>query len=319
MNKPDAHVYLVSTYTFARGWLDSLELSSYGVEVTRAMARAPQLRLLRRLTMHDNRFEEPGEYHAGDDIPEGANYPQLYPLVRCPFLGNVKVLTIGETMTPEEDDDAEDGGFSCHTEGDGVVGIIKRMPKLEELHLLCHHVDAEQLYSLRTLDNLRVLTHYHDTSYPLARLAKNPALGKLTHLLCHPHALDDEDAYIRQPGLRAVARSTGLKSLTHLRLRLSDMGDKGVDEVIASGLLRRLKVLDLRHGCITDAGAQALAAGADLKNLELLDLTNNNLTDAGIQALRATGAKVKADGQWHGAGDDWGGDHREYLYAGDIE
>ena len=37
------------------------------------------------------------------------------------------------------------------------------------------------------------------------------------------------------------------------------MGDKGVKEIVASGILARLKVLDLRHGCVSDKGAEMIA------------------------------------------------------------
>src|SRR5205807_2803837 len=141
------------------------------------------------------------------------------------YLTNVRQFVLGEVIPPEEDV-AVGSYFNCRTQGEGVAGVVKRMPKLEELHLLAHDTDPEQLFSLRTLHRLRVLLLYHERSYPLARLAKNPSLGKLTHLLCHPHALDGEEAYIRLPGLRAVVRSADLPSLTHLRLRLSDIGDK---------------------------------------------------------------------------------------------
>ena len=51
----------------------------------------------------------------------------------------------------------------------------------------------------------------------------------------------------RLADLRAVVRSTTLKSLTHLRLRLSDMGDKACKEIVDSGILKRLQA------CATDA------------------------------------------------------------------
>jgi hypothetical protein len=194
------------------------------------------------------------------------------------------------------------------------------MPKLEELHLFARDVDTAQLFSLKTLNNLRVLQVYHARNYPLARLAKNPSLGKLTHLLFHPHALDpdDEHAYIRLAGVRELVSSKALPSLTHLRLRLSDMGDNGVKEIIASGILQRLKQLDLRHGCITDEGARLFAECPDTKRLELLDLANNSLTDEGVQALRGAGVRVYAEYQWRpGEEREWG--EGEYLYAGDIE
>jgi len=129
------------------------------------------------------------------------------------------------------------------------------------------------------------------------------------------------DANAGSPAVKALVNSTTLPALTHLQLRLSDMGDKGVKEIIASGILGRLKVLDLQHGCITDAGANLLAKCADAKKLERLDLMDNSLTPAGIAALQVAGVKAAALHQWTPrAGQregDWG--DAEFLYAGDIE
>jgi uncharacterized protein (TIGR02996 family) len=304
--------------TFARGWLDSVSVRGYNVNFTRTLAESPEVRLLRWLELEDNEYEMDGEYETGDDIPEDCVDPQLYPLMHSPYLGNVRVFVLGEMIRPEEEIEAIDGGFNCGTSGDGAVGLVNSFPKLEELYLLAGEVDTAQLFSLKTLHNLRILQVYHARDYPLARLAKNPSLGKLTHLLLHPHALDDDEAYIRLPAVRALVRSTNLPSLTHLRLRLSDMGDAGVKEIISSGILKRLKVLDLRHGCITDAGARLLAECPDAKNLELLDLTHNAMTEAGIQAMCDAGIKIEAGHQWTaGETGDYG--EYEYLYAGDIE
>lgn len=299
-------------YRFARGWLDSLEADHFHVAFMRVLNRAPQIRLLRRLALIEDKFEMEDDYEAGNDIPEDAEFPGLYPLVRSPYLGNVRVLQLGEITAdkPEE--------FNCHLFGGAAaVGLVKRMPRLEELYLLAHEVDCNQLFDLKSLDNLRVLQVYHNTNYPLARLAKNPSLGKLTHLLCHPHALE-EGPYIRLPGLRAVVRSTTLTSLTHLQLRLSDFGDKGAAEIVASGTLKRLKMLDLRGGTITDKGAQELAACPDLGRLESLNLDRNCLTATGIAALKKTGVNFSAKGQWVlGEESDYGAP--EYLFEGDIE
>ncbi len=312
---------LKAKYTFARGWLHTLELSNYGVEDMRILARSPALRLLHTLILSDNRFEEASEYKPGDDIPEEADEytAQLYPLLKSPYLGNVRSFRLGEPVSAADERDADDGAISCHTSGDGVAGVVKMMPELEELYLLAHNVDAGEIFSLRTLPRLRVLWLYHNDSYPLARLAKNPAMKNLEEIRCHPHAMDDEHPYIRLPEIRAVVRSTNLPALKHLQLRLSDAGDKGVKEIVDSGILKRLETLDLRHGCITDKGAQLFAACPDLKRLKRLDLVHNCMTAAGIAALRATGVSVNVDRQWT-AGDtdgDFGGE--EYLYAGDIE
>jgi uncharacterized protein (TIGR02996 family) len=305
-------------YTFRRGWLDSLTASVYTVEFMRILARSPQLRLLRRLHLFDNAFEELDSIEQGDEFPEDCFYPQLYPLVRCPYLGNVRTFTLGEFLTPSEEAEADDGAISCHTEGAAAVGIIKQMPRVEELYLLAHEIDTDQLFSLKTLDRLRVLMVYHNHRYPLARLAKNPSLGNLTHLLCHPHAVEEEQAYIREPGVRAVVNAPGLRSLTHLRLRLSDLGDKGIKTIVESGILKRLKMLDLRHGCVSDRGVQTLAGCPDLKGLEMLDLTNNALTAEGIAVLEATGVPLVAGNQWD-AGSQDPLDEGGYLMCGDIE
>ena len=89
--------------------------------------------------------------------------------------------------------------------------------------------------------------------------------------------------------LEALVRSPHLKKLTHLQLRLSDMGDAGCRAIVESGILRRLRWLDLRHGCISDEGARILADCPDLKTLEHLDLGRNALTAEGIARLEAVG------------------------------
>jgi uncharacterized protein (TIGR02996 family) len=303
-------------YHFARGWLDTLEAQNFTFAFCRTLARAPQTRLLRRLVLGEQAFEEEGDFERDEDIPEDQQFfVALYPLLRARDLGNVRIFQLGEQVAEKVDG----GSFNCHTEGEAAAGLVKLMPKLEELYLLAHSVDADQLFGLKTLHNLRVLQLYHNTSYPLAKLAKNPSLGKLTHLLCHPHAMEEEP-YIRLPAVRALVHATNLPSLTHLRLRLSDMGDKGAAEIVNSGILKRLKVLDLRHGCIGDEGASLLAGCPDARNLELLDLDRNCLTRAGTQALKEAGIRFSAKRQWtqeEAEESDFGGP--EYLFEGDIE
>jgi hypothetical protein len=195
------------------------------------------------------------------------------------------------------------------------------MPRLEELYLYAGDVDAAALFAL-PLPHLRVLRVDHERSYPLDVLAENPSLGNLTHLSCHPHAQrpGDPDAYLRLDQLRAVCRSPHLRNLSHLRLRLTDFGDEGAEELIASGVLKRLRVLDLSYGCMTDAGAAALAASPDLRNLALLDLSRNALGENGIAALRATDVTLKADDQ-HGEHPSRMGEdgYLDYLGYGDME
>src|SRR5262249_39245223 len=193
--------------------------------------------------------------------------------------------------------------------------VIADMPRIEELTLLCKVYDIDRLFSLPNLGRLRVLRLYHFGvsgnkgerkiyAYPLNKLAANEALGNLTHLLFHPHYpeyhRDVEDfehppSFLPLKQVRALVRSPYLKRLTHLQLRMSDMGDDGVRLLIESGILRQLKWLDLRHGCITDEGARLLAECPDLGNLEHLELSGNAVGRTGLRLLRATGISVQAD------------------------
>jgi len=216
-------------------------------------------------------------------VTRRGDYPGEHVVLRWPYMRQVRRFQYGWVSDEVYGDFCN---FQCHLGGDHVYDYLKQMPDVEEVLVFAHFRDATKLVAL-PMPNLRVLQLYHGWSYPLEKLARNPTLTNLTHLLCHPHALDHEEPYIRLPQLRAVCRSPHLTALTHLRLRLTDFGDDGVREIIRSGILRRLKVLDLRHGSVTDEGAHLLAACPDLKNLERLDLSRNGLTDAGKAALRA--------------------------------
>jgi hypothetical protein len=130
----------------------------------------------------------------------------------------------------------------------------------------------------------------------LEGLAGNPALGALTHLLLHPHP--SEQPWIDLAGVRAVLQSPCLRSLTHLQIRRSDLGDVGCTEIVTSGILKRLQTLDLGHGEVTDVGARILADCPDLCRLRYLAIDRNGLTQTGINALRRVlGDKLRAGDQ----------------------
>ncbi len=318
-------------HRFARGWLSRLEFHDLTVGQARALANAPQARLFRELVVEDVEAEMPtgrqqqyidSHYEPGPDVPSGIDAyddPGLHALCRCPYLATVRVFRLGEEVV--QPSGSEEEYYNCHTDGRLAYHLVKQMPNLEELYLLAHRVDAAKIFPLR-MPNLRIFQLYHSHSYPLDGLAANPSLTKLTTMLCHPHAIadDQEAAYITLKHLRAICRSPHLKSLTNLRLRLTDFGDKGAKEIVESRILTRLKVLDLQGGCITDEGAKLLADCADLKNLEFLNLRSNALTKAGEKAIKATGVKSDVSGQ-HGqvSGEFGDGNIPEYLFDGDIE
>jgi uncharacterized protein (TIGR02996 family) len=304
-------------YAFEGGLLTTLTIARLTVPIARAVSAAPELRFVRNLFVGEVAYEpdeEEAEFEPGPDIPEGVeNCHGQYPLLRWPQLRFIRRFAWG---WPARED--EDYYFSCGMPGDRVYDFVKQMPDVEELRLFAHVRDANKLVA-RPMPNLRVFELYHGWSYPLDKLAANPSVGNLTHVLCHPHGLEhDDEPYIRLKHLRAICRAPHLKKLTQLRLRSSDVGDAGAKEIAGSGVLKRLKVLELQLGCISDEGARTLASCPDLKNLDLLDLSFNALTPEGVAALQATGVKLVAKEQ-HGTTTYDPDDENEFLWQGDAE
>jgi uncharacterized protein (TIGR02996 family) len=319
-------------HRFERGWLAALNFFNLTVDQARAYAAAPGARLVREVTIEEIEPEAPqgvtqqyidSYYAPGPDVPadiDPYDRPALHALTRCPHLKAVRVFRLGEAPTPERNGEEYS---NCTTSGELAHHFVKQMPFVEEVELYAHHVDANKLFAL-PMPRLRSLTLYHSDSYPLDKLAANKTLTELTTIRCHPHALDfdkeEPGAYIRLRHLKAICRAAHLTKLTHLCLRLTDFGDDGIEEIVASGLLKRLRVLDLRGGCVSDDGAKVLAASPDLKNLQFLNLRSNALTAAGVAAIKAT--KVNADvTHQHTAtsADDEDGEMPEYLFDGDME
>jgi uncharacterized protein (TIGR02996 family) len=293
---------------FRRGILTVVTVGEMSQACAWAFTRSPQTRLVRELRIGGWKYEggSPGDA-----------------LLCWPYFANLRIFQLGWTSTEEY---GEYCPHHCGTNGESAHEFVEQMPWLEELYLFAHRVDGNKLFAL-PLPSLRVAQLYHSQRCGLTKLAKNPSLANLTHLLCHPHALEYGDRpYIRLADLRAIVNSPHLTSLKHLRLRLADFGDRGCEEIVKSGILKRLQTLDLRHGRIGDAGARALAASPYLKRLQRLDVSRNELTDWGIAALKEVGILVATDYQ-HDSTPDVDADEdadatpemAEYLYEGDME
>jgi uncharacterized protein (TIGR02996 family) len=296
--------------TFRRGWVDSLDLYYLQPPLAAALARAPEARLLSRLRILDLEADVPAEELPPWDfemLREGAedepSNPALAPLAGSASLANVRSLIIGGEDLPDNPDelDDQDPRFLSRVSGVGVVEIVRGMPRLEELRLLTMGVDTRRLFCLGSLGNLRVLQAYNCGHCPLRLLADNATFRGLTHLLLQPRRLyPDEQAHLRLGDVRPLLRSHNLPSLTHLSLRMSDIGDAGVEEIIASGILKRLNVLDLRYGKVTNHGAYRLASCPDARQLVRLVLSNNDLGPAGVLALQQAGVRAVTEEQGEG-------------------
>jgi uncharacterized protein (TIGR02996 family) len=307
-------------FKFIRGILAEAAIDEMSVECARAFVAAKPTRLLRRLLLGGWAFQEEGEYEAGDEpIPDDCYDPARFVFSKWPYFENLRVFQFGWTSQEEYGDTCD---FQCHLGGEDIVGLIAKMPRLEELYLFASGVPTAELFTLKTLGNLRVLQVYHCWDYALEDLAANKFLNKLTHLLLHPKAAgawSNNVPYISFDGVKSILHSPHLKHLTHLRFRMTDLGDRGCEEFVRSGILRRLKSLDLRHGCITDDGAHILAACPDVKRLDFLDIGRNQLTAKGIAELKSAVKSLDAVHQHQGESNVYGDDMADYFFQGDYE
>jgi uncharacterized protein (TIGR02996 family) len=286
-------------HRWRRGVLAELKVECLTVVLAQALADAPAVRFLQKLHVVST------AYYLGmqDDAPprrvagpqEYRGYDEWLELLGAPLLRSLRVFQMGDI----DGEPPEEGWTDNHTYAYGIDRLIAEMTRIEELHLLCKQYNSAALFALPNLTNLRVLRMYAlgdpnwEDGIAVELLSQNPALGNLTHLMLHPHAA--YESVLPLTRVAPVFHSPHLKSLTHLQLRLSDMGDEGVREIVSSGILKRLKWLDLRHGRITDEGAALFAACPDAKNLERLDLSRNGVTSSGLRALRKAGVSAVAD------------------------
>jgi uncharacterized protein (TIGR02996 family) len=297
-------------YAFARGWLDKLAIDMLTGPLLRALAQAPQARLLRTLAVvdMDNPWRRMLARMQGEKLDD-ADYPELELLSESPYLGNLRQLSFGNSYDLRESSFIYTPFSRRHL--DKVAALVERLPRLEQLSLE-GHMDPEAvgtLFGVPTLHHLRSLQICFASGYPLEVLAQNSSLGRLDYILFHA---ESHESTITRDGLRPLLQSPHLKSLTRLRLHQHTIGDEGCAEIVFSGILKRLKVLDLGFGNISDDGAHLLAACPDLRNLELLDLQRNGLTRKGIARLRKLGIDVHVE-QQHDPGDE------SYLYEGEME
>jgi uncharacterized protein (TIGR02996 family) len=296
-------------HTWRRGVVSKLVVGRLNAALAQALAGDPAVRFVTDLEVHDTI----GDFSSGlvqnrprprIKTPKGVDHhSELFELIGSPLLANLRVFQMGGEVPPE------DSWCDCHTYTPGLEHAVASMSRVEVLHLYCKEHRSGNLFKLTNLTHLRELRIYHlggrarqdfDPIYRLDVLASNPTFSNLTHLLFHPHIPEGLDTnerhicYLPLAQVRALVRSPHLKKLTHLQLRLSDMGDEGVREIIASGILKQLVWLDLRHGGITDEGAKLLAACPDTKRLECLDLSRNAVTSAGLRGLRKAGVSAVA-------------------------
>jgi uncharacterized protein (TIGR02996 family) len=321
-HNPDLPATPGTEHRWRRGILDEIKVDCLTVALAQALAGAPAVQFLRKLHVVSTAYylgmQDETTPRRVPGSAEYRGYDEWLELLGAPLLRTLRIFQMGDV----DGEPPEEGWMDNHTYAPGIERLIAGMPRIEELHLLCKEYNSAALFALPNLTNLRVLRMVAlgdpnrsggEFEIQLDVLGGNRALGNLTHLMLHPHFADRSFIPLRH--VAPVFSSPHLKSLIHLQLRLSDMGDEGVREIVSSGILKRLKWLDLRHGCITDEGANLFAACADARNLERLDLSRNAVTSSGLRVLRQAGVKAVANNPLT----EQELANQDYLHEGDFE
>ncbi len=281
---------------WARGYLTELRVEWLTNRFAQALTAAPVTRTLRALRIEG---QTPRSTFVTDTppqapLPPGATAHEPYfELIGAPWLATLQSFQVGESGG-----DSDDAQTDVRMRAPGLEHLVAEMTRVEELQLLCRGYDAGTLFALSSLTNLQVLrvVGFGDGGdgppIPLGELARNPVLANLTHLFVHPNSTGWN--YLPLAQVRTLVNSPWLKSLTHLQLRLSNMGDDGATAIVESGIVNRLGRLDLRNGTITDHGARAFVACAAAKELRRLDLSRNAVTHVGLNLLTRAGVNAVA-------------------------
>jgi uncharacterized protein (TIGR02996 family) len=276
-------------FSFTNGWLSRLHIPILTCPLARTLAHAPAARLLRDL--HPGTFAEqdPSPNPGPGSPPASSETPAPDHLVGADCLKNVCSLALGEVERWS--------AVYLWPEGPSTTELVRSCPRLERLRLQLLEHDGDRLFRL-AMPHLRILQLGLGFPWPLTVLAENASLGNLEELTLDGRFAEYEEEGPSLEDLRAVARSPHFRGLRSLRLRRTLLGDEGVREIVASGLIDRLDSLVLRNGIVTDEGASLLARSPAIRKLEQLDLDHNRVTPEGERLLREAGARVTIQGSW---------------------
>jgi len=257
-----------------------LRRNAVGDEGAIRLASAWRLRQLRELDLGSNRIGVRGLEALGASL----------------FLENLRSLTLSDAILLPE-------GMAALARGRGLVGLrvldledcqigdeglaaltrSDNFPHLEQLILSLNSLSRAGIHELagsRLLAGLELLklgeNHLDDSA--LATLAVSPA-GRL-------RLLDLALNRFGPTGVKALANSSLLRTVTSLDLSYNPVGDAGAAALAGSPWLENLGLLRLEGSRLTQQGALALARAPWLPNLWRLEVQHNALGTAGTAALR---------------------------------
>src|SRR5262249_17983412 len=101
----------------------------------------------------------------------------ICPLLGSPYLGNVRHFRFGA------DPGDEYGTHNGRAYSGVLLGLIRKMPRLEELELYAEGLRSKELFALSSLTRLRSLKWYQTSqALRLDVLAENASFGQLREL-----------------------------------------------------------------------------------------------------------------------------------------
>ncbi|HWO25982.1 MAG TPA: hypothetical protein VNO30_44950 [Kofleriaceae bacterium] len=184
-----------------------------------------------------------------------------------------------------------------------------RAPRFEVVNQKLTDAELEKMIAAGKLASAVVevkLSSNQLTAHALELLAKSP-LVQLQLLDIYDNPIGDAGAKViaREPLYRGVdklnlghtgmtlagvqaliGKDSKLTGPTSLQIQGAQLGDAGLDALLASRFAKHLTTLNLSKTGITDAGAKRLAESKALPSLTYLDVSRNQLSPASVAALR---------------------------------
>ena len=91
-------------------------------------------------------------------------------------------------------------------------------------------------------------------------------------------------------GIQQLSKSRMLKKVEVLILKTHDITDEGLKALAESKFLKNVKVFNLSHNKVGPEGIQAIAQSENFKSITTLKLWGNHIGPEGIRALAASQA-----------------------------
>ena len=269
----DVRTYDEYRFPFRRGWIDELHLQQMSPELQMVLPFAPEIRLMRKLTIRDS---------------HGASC-----LFASPYLTNLRFMSFGELRGANMG-----GNIQCEL----LLPIFARTPRLETLHLFEQRWSFEPLFTVAEVPPIRFLSLHGNFDASLEAFCINPAWRNLEVL-----SLAEQEGYTPLTTLRLepLFQSTNFPKLRRVVLIGAEIGSYGCTRLVQTGFPSRIEELVLANCELNDDSIERLCQLKLHGKLKRIDVANfpghrnhlNRVTRQAVRKAQKAGLPITIEGE----------------------